>query len=732
MRGVIYAHAGKACLARLIVSLHSLRKHWNGPVTVFQEDTAEPELNAVCKELDVTITEYEGKGYNNYTKKCHANLLTEYDVNMYLDADTLVVGPLDEFFELVEKHDLVFVNFSNWTPKGNIIGGRIRRWEKLYPEATATALNYPVALNTGSYGFKKNHPFLEGWLNTSAEGGKEGIPLTDELAAQLLVQFFPHYVASIEWGYSVRFGESLMPIEKARIIHYHGRKHSGNNACQKLWRQEFEEIYKKWGMKAWDDRKVRKLLRKRDTTFKLTESADQEKEEKAKAESVDQEKEEKAETVWVDVLTTVVPRACVTEGVGSFSKGCERAGVKLRWIVHMDKIPELMPKYEETKAQIEAMKDEFDDFVYMESDGIGQGRALYKLFTASEHNVMLWEDDKSLSKPFSMKDVLDKKVDYLTFQRRRVGPGGTSNSYWARKVVECVLAREQDYKEEDCIEMFLKGACKHKKFSLGCIPAIAEDVGVKALADMGLERRRGNRRRGHGASKYVHTEASDITFVTAVNQAYLKKLKKNFKQWANSFYISNYPFLVFYHGVEEKELEDIWGATLIPWDVSFETDNERERMLTAFVLGAPDHVQTSHWIKIDADTNVTRGFASKPFWPAWKEYDIVGNKWGYTKVKGDPGYDGRHWLNTLDDWWISKVDPKAEPMYPEIEGRLHKHGRISSFVSCYSLEFSKKLKELCGDRMPIPSQDTLAWYVAERLDVKRKRERIRRSIGLSA
>ena len=720
MRGVIYAHAGKACLARLIISLHSLRKHWDGPVTVFQEDKAEPELQAVCKELDVTLTEYEGKGYNNYTKKCHANLMTEYDVNMYLDADTLVVGPLDEFFELVEKYDLVFVNFSNWTPRGNIVGGRIRRWEKLYPEATTTALNYPVALNTGSYGFKKNHPFLEGWLNTSAEGGKEGIPLTDELAAQLLVQFFPHYVASIEWGYSVRFGHTLMPIEKARVIHYHGRKHVGDNACQKLWRKEFDEVYAKWGLKPWDDRKMRRLLKRKDTTFKLTEAIPEEK------------PEEPAGEKWIDVLTTVVPRACIPEGVGAFSKGCKRDGVKLRWIVHMDKLPELEIGYEETKAQIEAMKDEFDDFVYLESDGIGQGRSLFKLFHESSNDVMLWEDDKALRKPFSVKAVLDKNNDYVTFQRRRVGPGGTSNSYWKRKLVDHVLARESDYKDKDCIEMFLMGVCKHQKFTVGCIPAMGEDIGVRALAERGIERRRGNRRKGDGASKYVVTEKDDITFVTAVNAAYLDKLKKNFKQWANRFYIANYPLLVFYNGVSEEDLKEIWGATLIPWDVSFETDNERERMLTAFVLGAPDHVKTSHWIKIDADTSVNRNFASKPFWTSWKEYDIVGNKWGYTKVKGDPDYGGKHWLNTLDDWWIAKVDPKAEPMYPKIESRIYKHGRISSFVSCYSLEFSKKLKELCGDRMPIPSQDTLAWYVAERLDAKRRRVKIRRNIGLSA
>ena len=185
MRGIIYAHAGTACLTRLIVSIYSLRKHWNGPVTIFQEGKAEPELKAICKVFGINVAEYAKTGYNNYVKKCDVNLKTPYDINMFLDADTLVTGKLEKYLDWVEEHGLVFTNFSNWVPTGRTMTARIRKWEKLYPEATETALNYPVALNTGTYGFKKDHPFLDGWLKTSIEGGKNGVPLTDELAAQL-------------------------------------------------------------------------------------------------------------------------------------------------------------------------------------------------------------------------------------------------------------------------------------------------------------------------------------------------------------------------------------------------------------------------------------------------------------------------------------------------------------------------------------------------------------------
>jgi hypothetical protein len=226
---------------------------------VFQEGKPEPELVAICKQLYVRIHEYDKVEYNNYTKKCYVNTLTQYENNMFIDADTIITGALDKYFEWVEKYGLVFTNFCNWTPKGNIMTGRIRKWEALYPEAVESAFNYPAALNTGTYGFQKGHPFLEGWLETSIEGGNNGVPLTDELAAQLLAQFFPHYVAPPPWGYSVKYGEALSPIEEAAVIHFHGRKHIGSNNCQKLWKKEFNEANAKWGLKAWGDRRVRKM-----------------------------------------------------------------------------------------------------------------------------------------------------------------------------------------------------------------------------------------------------------------------------------------------------------------------------------------------------------------------------------------------------------------------------------------------------------------------------------------
>jgi hypothetical protein len=506
-RGVIYAHAGTSCLTRLLVSLHSLRKHWSGNVTVFQEGTPEPELVAICKQLYVRIHEYTKVDYNNYTKKCYVNTLAQYENNMFIDADTIIVGPLDKYFEWVEKYGLVFTNFCNWTPKGNIMSGRIRKWETLYPEAVESAFDYPAALNTGTYGFQKGHPFLEGWLETSIEGGKNGVPLTDELAAQLLAQFFPHYVAPPPWVYSVKHGEPVTPLEEAAIIHYHGRKHIGTNNCQKLWKKEFNEANAKWGLKAWTDKRVKKMIRGKEPKFKL------------------------------------------------------------------------------------------------------------ELPTSAEE------------------------------------------------------------------------------------PVEEEPTGLN----------------------------TDVTYVTAVDSRYLKKLKNNFESWRDKEKVFDHPVIIYYDELsinEETDLDFLPDSVKkIGWRPP-EDWPQRERMLSAFVTAAPHDVETPYWIKLDADVTATRE-ESGPVWSDdWKEYDVLAHRWGYTKPKG--GEWPKHWLNILDDWWKGLTG--EDPIFPVIDniGGRYAHRRIASFYCFHSTERTKELADMLDGRMPIPSHDTLLWYVAERKGWPMKRVNLKR------
>jgi hypothetical protein len=141
--------------------------------------------------------------------------------------------------------------------------------------------------------------------------------------------------------------------------------------------------------------------------------------------------------------------------------------------------------------------------------------------------------------------------------------------------------------------------------------------------------------------------------------------------------------------------------------------NERERMLNAFVFGVAGLVKTPFWVKVDAD--VTPKGKKFTLEESMFDNDIVAHRWGYTRVKGDER-EG-HWLNRLDEWW-QQIEPDAEPIFPPNipTGNRYGHKRIASFVMLSKTELTRKAVELCGNRMPIPSQDTYVWYVATRLE----------------
>ena len=119
-----------------------------------------------------------------------------------------------------------------------------------------------------------------------------------------------------------------------------------------------------------------------------------------------------------------------------------------------------------------------------------------------------------------------------------------------------------------------------------------------------------------------------------------------------------------------------------------EYENQRELMLSAFVLGIKEFIKTPHFVKLDCDTYFTDD--KDVFTEDDLKYDIVGHKWGYTK----PG------------WWISKLEGTEIDLNEE----RRNHDRIASFCCMHNTEYVIKIAEKYGQRLPIPSHDTLLWW----------------------
>ena len=484
-KGVIYFNRGTKCTIRLLTSVFSLRKHYYGPITVlYAGEQSGDWVFKILEDLDVDYKKIESWEESPLTQKSGLWKYSPYKLTMFLDADTIVLNSIDEYFNFIEEKDFVTGNFANWKTSGGSISKRIKEWNSLYPELVEKALNYGSAINTGINGWKKGASLLEEWEEVSKKGFQNGSStrVVDEIACQLLLTKHKHHLADTRWGESIKFGEIN---EDTVIVHYHGNKHVGDRRGNYYWKKTFFELYNRYN---------------------------------------------------------------------------------------------------------------FDELLKPNGDR-----------------------------------AFKKYIDSLNIKK--------------------------------------------------------------------------------------------MTIVTAVNELYLDKLKKNFPKWQKIEGLMEYPYIIFAHEDCYDDVKDYFKnykrVNVIKWSFK-NADSTREEMLSAFVFGVAKNVKTPYWMKLDCDTYpVNSNITKVPIPDSSFKNQITSNKWGYTKIKSDDKND-RHWLNILDDWAdnISYFNGTNRLFSHEITEKKYKHSRIISYIEIEKTNWTKFLSEICGDKLPIPSQDTLTWYCAKRLNKK--------------
>lgn len=245
--GVIYFNSGDRCVLRILVSIHSLRKFYNGPVTVILDADTHVDLFNSLKDVNTIVGDFkrvkEGKNVILLRKSC-VNDYTPYDINVFLDADTLVRGKFNELFELAAQHEFVVPQFCDWTTKTKAIVRRIEGWRMAYPDLMDTALNFGPAVNCGIFAFRKNAKFMLDWYKRIEPGRENFIP--DETGMQVVLHQYKHFVADQKFNCSCKYSTPKDP--DTRIIHYHGKKHCRMDKEKKiiyngdLWVQEYQEM----------------------------------------------------------------------------------------------------------------------------------------------------------------------------------------------------------------------------------------------------------------------------------------------------------------------------------------------------------------------------------------------------------------------------------------------------------------------------------------------------------
>jgi hypothetical protein len=253
--GVIYYNKGHKCIVRLIVSLQSLRQHYAGPTSIFWEGEAPAGLlDALRKEFAVDIIHDDNPEIGVYVRAVDVCMRTPYDLTVWMDADTLILGPFQYLFEKAGEHDLVIAHFAGWKSSGPSISRRIRRYQEIAPQYMEAAVNYGPAINCGVYAFPKHSRMLPEWLEVSKKGEKTGMFIPDEVACQVLLPRYNVHIAPTRYNVSVIHDPGT---EDIRIIHYHGRKHTIDCPKAKLWLEAFDRCVHKnlCGIRQYTDRR---------------------------------------------------------------------------------------------------------------------------------------------------------------------------------------------------------------------------------------------------------------------------------------------------------------------------------------------------------------------------------------------------------------------------------------------------------------------------------------------
>lgn len=248
---VCYLNSGKSCLPRLLVSISSLREFYSGELNLVQfgEDGLDIILKMQDKfKINIILPNIEiAERKQHFLEKTRIHNHVDCENCLFIDSDTLIKCNFDELFSEIESNEFIAPQFADWSMRKRILIKRTRPWQKydqnLYNKFLKS--NLP-SINVGVFGFNRNSELMKNWYDFTILNKGSFIP--DESACHLLVHKYKSKIVSNIYNYSC--SKDMSPIENAKIIHYHGKKHcryeNGNLKYHgELWVDYFNKLIDK-------------------------------------------------------------------------------------------------------------------------------------------------------------------------------------------------------------------------------------------------------------------------------------------------------------------------------------------------------------------------------------------------------------------------------------------------------------------------------------------------------
>jgi hypothetical protein len=236
MSVITYVMSQPAHLPYLVVSLSTLRRHYDGEVLVHAWEESFPMVERIAKDPRLRIhpvlfnPDYKKKNAQFECKQHVIQDMQEHRTVMYLDADTMIAGSLGWFLREAENVSFLATQFNAWTTQGRIIQGRVKRlrpFSGIDQEAVEEVLSsmWP-SLNGGVFACSPSSPVLAKWIEWTRLARK--IFISDETCLHALM---PHYMRTGQMKYAATgsgmncspiYQPKFLPHGAVRVWHFHG------------------------------------------------------------------------------------------------------------------------------------------------------------------------------------------------------------------------------------------------------------------------------------------------------------------------------------------------------------------------------------------------------------------------------------------------------------------------------------------------------------------------------
>ncbi len=259
MNGVIYHLSGSGHLGRLRLSIWTLRRFYDGPITVFcpEEDAAAVKRwcghrNVVTEQINHPSSNRMGGVDDSFkpllTKPASA-MLSKFDVTVYLDTDTIVCQPIDELFQyklaftpLWNMEDNRFLMVNDRISKASRRRHAIARIGHTLPSLNPWVLDCidsdTYCVNTGMFVFAKHHHMIMEWALACMLVRDSFVD--DEPCWSLVAMNWMDDIVPLrpEWNTLHYF---TVEFAARKIRHLTGVRWERSGECRQLWRRMLNE-----------------------------------------------------------------------------------------------------------------------------------------------------------------------------------------------------------------------------------------------------------------------------------------------------------------------------------------------------------------------------------------------------------------------------------------------------------------------------------------------------------